>query len=185
VQIRSSATHPLQIAELATPGGGIIGVTFCPGKCGPSLYGHLWQRDLDADLDVIQHWGARAVLTLVEPLELEALKVAALGEKVRGRGMRWLHLPIPDVSVPSAQFERQWRDEVPELLDTLRQGGKLLVHCKGGLGRAGMVAAFLLIETGERPEVATRRVREVRPGAIETAAQERYVAGYQRRGDPR
>jgi ADP-ribosyl-[dinitrogen reductase] hydrolase len=93
-----------------------------------------------------------------------------------------VHLPIVDVSVPSAAFERQWREELPELLATLEHGGKVLVHCKGGLGRAGMVAAFLLIDSGERPEAAIRKVREVRLGAIETAAQERYVLGYQPRG---
>lgn len=182
MQIRSSATHPLEVAELATPSGGSIGVTFCPGKCGPSLFGHRWERDLDSDLDVIQRWGARVVLTLVEGLELEALKVTGLGEKVRQRGMRWLHLPIVDVSGPSAAFERQWRDELPALLATLRHGGKVLVHCKGGLGRAGMVAAFLLIENGESPKVAIRKVRQVRPGAIETPAQEHYVVGYKPRG---
>jgi protein-tyrosine phosphatase len=182
VQIRSSITHPLKIAELATPGGGSIGVTFCPGKCGPSLFGHAWERDLNADLDTIERWGVRVVLTLVESFELDALKVEGLGEKVQSRGMRWLHLPIVDVSVPSATFERQWREELPELLSALAQGGKVLVHCKGGLGRAGMVAALLLIENGDAPDVAVRKVRQVRPGAIETAAQERYVAGYRRRG---
>jgi len=182
VQIRSSITHPLQIAEIATRGGGCIGVTFCPGKCGRSLFGHMWKRDLEADLDIIERWGARVVLTLVEDSELEALQVAGLGERVRGRGMRWLHLPIVDVSVPSSDFESQWRQELPELLATLEQGAKVLVHCKGGLGRAGMVAAFLLIESGEPHDVAIQKVRQVRPGAIETAAQESYVAGYQPRG---
>ena len=185
VQTRSSITHPLQIAELAAPGGGCIGVTFCPGKCGPSLFGHRWERDLDRDLETIQRWGAQVVLTLVEAFELEALQVAGLGEKVRARGMRWLHLPIVDVSVPSEAFERQWHDEAPALLATLARGGKVLVHCKGGLGRAGMVAAILLIESGERPEAAIRKVRDVRPGAIETPAQERYVARYRPRGAAR
>lgn len=185
MQIRSSTTHPLQIAEIATPTGGSIGVTFCPGKCGPSLFGPAWKRDLDADLDVIEAWGARVVLTLVEAFELETLQVAGLGERVRSRGMRWLHLPIVDVSVPSPAFERQWREELPELLATLEHKGKVLVHCKGGLGRAGMVAAFLLIENGERADVAIRKVRQVRPGAIETAAQEAYVAGYRPRAAAR
>jgi len=183
VHSRSSNTHPLQIAELAISGGGSIGITFCPGKCGPSLFGHTWERDLDADLDVIQRWGAQVIVTLVEAFELEALKVADLGERVQMRGMRWLHMPIVDVSVPSAAFERRWREEVPGVLATLEQGGKVLVHCKGGLGRAGMVAALLLVETGDRPEAAVRKVREVRRGAIETPAQEQYVLGYQPAGD--
>jgi protein-tyrosine phosphatase len=99
--------------------------------------------------------------------------------------MRWLHLPIVDVNVPSAAFEKQWHAELPELLATIAQGGKVLVHCKGGLGRAGMVAAFLLIELGERADVAIRKVRKVRPGAIETPAQEAYVMRYQPRGTSR
>lgn len=156
MQVRSSSTHPLRIAELAVSGGGRIGITFCPGKCGPSLFGPMWQRDLEADLEVIQGWGAQVVVTLVEGFELEKLQVAALGERVQARGMRWLHLPIVDVSVPSAAFERQWPQQLAGLLATLQAGGKVLVHCKGGLGRAGMVAALLLIETGERPEAAVR-----------------------------
>jgi protein-tyrosine phosphatase len=185
VQIRSSITHPLQIAELATSLSGSIGVTFCPGKCGPSLYGHIWKRDLEADLNSIERWGAQIVLTLVELCELQALEVATLGQKVQSRGMRWLHLPIVDVSIPTTEFEGRWREELPGLLVALKHGGKVLVHCKGGLGRAGMVAAFLLIESGDRPEAAIRKVRRVRPGAIETAAQERYVLGYQPRGSGR
>lgn len=97
--------------------------------------------------------------------------------------MRWLHMPIVDVSVPSQSFEKQWCEELPQLLSTLNGGGKILVHCKGGLGRAGMVAAFLLIESGEHPEEAIRNVRHVRPGAIETPAQERFVMGYKRLGE--
>ena len=185
MQVRSSITHPLQIAEVATRRGGNVGVTFCPGKCGPSLFGPMWKRDLEADLDVIERWGARIVLTLLEAFELEALEVAALGESVQARGMRWLHLPIVDVSVPSAAFEKQWQEALPALLTTLEEGGKVLVHCKGGLGRAGMVAALLLIEMGERPEVAMRKVRLVRPGAIQTSAQEAYVRAYRPRGGGR
>jgi ADP-ribosyl-[dinitrogen reductase] hydrolase len=51
----------------------------------------------------------------------------------------------------------------------------VLLHCMGGLGRSGMVAARLLVELGEEPRTAIQRVRAARPGAIETAAQEAYV----------
>ena len=97
--------------------------------------------------------------------------------------MHCLHLPIVDVSVPSAEFEQQWQQELPELLATLENGGKVLVHCKGGLGRAGMVAALLLVERGGRFESAIRKVRQARPGAIETSSQQQYVIEYRRRGD--
>ena len=45
------------------------------------------------------------------------------------------------------------------------------------LGRAGMIVALLLVELGIEPAVAIRRVRAVRPHAIETCQQEKYVLG--------
>lgn len=61
----------------------------------------------------------------------------------------------------------------------------MLVHCRGGLGRAGTVAAALLIELGETPREALRKVRAARPGAVETRGQERYIAAYKRMFDPK
>ena len=52
-----------------------------------------------------------------------------------------------------------------------------MVHCRGGLGRAGTIAARLLVECGWPAAKAIAAVREVRPGAIETRAQEKYVLG--------
>ena len=47
----------------------------------------------------------------------------------------------------------------------------MVVHCKGGLGRAGMMAARLLVELGANPDAAIKEVRRARKGAIETPAQ--------------
>jgi ADP-ribosyl-[dinitrogen reductase] hydrolase len=54
-----------------------------------------------------------------------------------------------------------------------------VVHCRGGLGRAGTVAACLLIEFGTSPAEAITLVQTQRPGAIETMAQENYVRAVQ------
>ena len=56
-------------------------------------------------------------------------------------------------------------------------GCDVLVHCRGGLGRAGTIAARLLVELGMEPETAIASVRAVRPGAIETSDQEKFVLG--------
>lgn len=53
----------------------------------------------------------------------------------------------------------------------------MLVHCRGGLGRAGTIAARLLVELGMQPTEAIAGVRAVRPGAIETSDQEKFVLG--------
>ena len=54
------------------------------------------------------------------------------------------------------------------LRERLRAGERVLVHCRGGLGRAGAVAARLLIEFGATPVTAIAQVRAARPRAIET-----------------
>lgn len=170
--IRTSHSHPLQIAEVrARPDYGRVGITFCPGKHDRMAATGAWARDLDLDLQAIAAWGAKLVLTLVEPAELRALAVPQLGHEVQARGMDWRHLPIADFSVPGAVFEAQWRIDGRHLRNLLRQGQDVLVHCKGGLGRAGMIAARLLVELGMPADDAIRQVRRARHGAIETPAQ--------------
>ena len=54
-------------------------------------------------------------------------------------------------------------------------GESVVVHCRGGLGRTGLIAVRLLVELGESPVSALVRVRAARPGAVETVEQEKYV----------
>lgn len=170
--VRTSQSHPLQIAQVqADPTQGCIGITFCPGKQDPFALSGAWARDLTLDLAAITAWGARHLVTLVEPAELSELKVPQLGQAAHQAGLRWYHLPIADYSVPNENFERQWCDAGRTLRQALRHGENVLVHCKGGLGRAGMIAARLLVELGLPPVTAIRAVRRARPGAIETPAQ--------------
>ncbi len=178
--MRTSLTHPLQIASLQPcPGQGRVGITFCPGKTQPRAATGAWARDLGLDLDAVAAWGAVAVVTLVEAHELGALKVPTLGAEVVARHMDWLHLPIRDASVPGPAFEARWAEVGEGLRARLRDGFDVLVHCKGGLGRAGTIAARLLIELGVAPEEAVRRVQAARPGAIETPEQLAHVMGLQ------
>lgn len=173
----TTGNEPLRIAEVPA-GAGTIGVTFCPGKQGAGQGGMLHARSVEADVDAIRRWGASAVVTLIEAHEFELLKVTSLPDSVRAAGLEWHHLPIVDMSVPDATFERRWHYAGLRLRQLLRSGRRVLVHCRGGLGRAGLVAASLLVELGEADvREAIARVRAVRPGAIETAAQARWVEG--------
>jgi ADP-ribosyl-[dinitrogen reductase] hydrolase len=176
--MRTSISHPLQIAEVETgqPGHGLIGVTFCPGKYDPYGMSGAWNRDLALDLDAVRDWGAVAVVTLLESHEFELLRVERLGEEVSRRDMEWFHLPIVDTRIPDNDFEQKWEIAGEKLRSILRDGSDLVVHCRGGLGRAGTIAARLLIELGVEPEEAIERVRAARgSGAIENDRQEMYV----------
>ena len=98
------------------------------------------------------------------------------GWKWAGGTWRGEHWPIADYQVPDAAFEAAWPVRSAQLRSLLACGGRVVIHCKGGLGRAGTIAARLLVENGTAPVEAVAAVRAVRPHAIETAAQERWVA---------
>jgi ADP-ribosyl-[dinitrogen reductase] hydrolase len=149
----------LPIATLALAGGGAIGVAPCPAA---------------TDRDALATWKPDAIMTLIEP----GARADAVGALTASLGATWHHLPITDFGTPQAAFEAAWQQAGPGLREKLRGGGRVLVHCAAGRGRSGTIAARLLVELGEADAAtAIARVRAVRPGAIETPAQEAHIAG--------
>lgn len=170
------ANNKPRIAEIpAGHRGGLIGITFAPGKQQTDGMMRTHRRDLAADLDCVAAWNAAVVVTLIEGHELAALGIMKLGEEVRLRHMEWHNWPIQDGLVPDEIFVEAWPARSAMLRDMLARGGRVLIHCKDGLGRAGMVGARLLVEAGLGAGDAIRLVRDVRPGAIETEDQEAWV----------
>jgi ADP-ribosyl-[dinitrogen reductase] hydrolase len=158
--------------------GARIGLVPCPGT-GVFAGAGILARGLDADFDTIAAWGAAAVVTLIEAHETRRPTLAALRSAAAHRGMEWHHLPIRDGAAPDLAFETAWAAAAERLRALLCSGRSILVHCMGGCGRSGTIAARLLIELGETPHAAMERVRRARPGAIETGAQERYLLSCQ------
>jgi ADP-ribosyl-[dinitrogen reductase] hydrolase len=170
----------LPIAAVSAGAGfGRIGFTRCPGPREPRCRA----RCLRADIAAIRAWGAGLLVTLMESAELERLGVPDLGDRVRAAGLAWLHLPIADFGVPDAAFEAAWTTAGQALRTRLRAGRDVALHCRGGLGRSGTIAARLLVELGTPPETAIAAVRAARPGAIETVAQAAHVRAAERGTD--
>ena len=150
-------------------------MTLCPGKRADCYYGGRWDRDLKADMRVVADWGATTLVTVMEAPELEALGVGDLGSVAEAAGLEWHHLPITDLQVPDERFERSWTYSGHVLRRKLVSGERIALHCRGGLGRTGTVAARLAIELGAAPGEALHAVRRARSGTVETPAQEAYV----------
>ncbi|EAU92461.1 ATP dependent DNA ligase [Coprinopsis cinerea okayama7 len=120
--------------------------------------------------------GIRHVLTLTEEQPLEK-------DWFDGRSIINTFLPIPNYHPPSIEqmdiVMRMFLDE-----DKL----PLLVHCGGGKGRAGTVAACYMVACGfkapsydqTQPEMsaadAMTALRSLRPGSIETSHQEAFIS---------
>lgn len=176
--VRTSDSHPLRINRLDVPGmPGVFGMTFCPGKKSDSIYGGNWDRDLDKDLAAIRDSGAGALLTLLEDHEFELLGVPQFPAVMQTQPFQWHYLQIRDSDVPDDRFEANWPAVRAQLADVLKNGEMVVVHCRGGLGRTGLVVARFLVEEGMAPDDAIGLVRAVRPGAIETWEQENHVRG--------
>lgn len=172
--VRTSISHPLRIDDLPL-GNGRLGITLCPGKKTESVFGGAWYRDLDLDMNAIKSWGADAVLSLIEEHEFDMLGVPKLGEAVKARSIEWFHFPVRDLDVPTLEAMASWPVLSASLHRIIESGGRIVVHCRGGLGRAGTIAALLLTERGWPAPQAISDIRDVRLGAIETAEQERWL----------
>lgn len=173
------SNDPLRIDSVKLPGEmGEIGMTICPGKICQGMSGR-HHRDLAADLEAIRAWGAEILVSLIEEHEYLEVGVGEMGALIP-EGIKHLKLPIRDVGVPDLRWERDWARHGPLMRAVLRRGGKVCIHCMGGLGRSGLVAARLLVEFGYSPEEAIHAVRRARPGAIETRAQEQYVRSFEK-----
>jgi len=152
---------------------GQIALSICPGRHEPGQT----PRDLDDDLNQLVDAGASIVVSLTESEELERLGVLAnaISAACARRNVEWLHLPIRDMGVPDDRFTKRWQHTGPALHRCLDAGETVVLHCRGGLGRSGTIAAQLLIERGAAPVAAKAIVRAARPGAIETCPQSSYL----------
>ncbi|SMB92820.1 cyclin-dependent kinase inhibitor 3 family protein [Deinococcus hopiensis] len=172
----TSETHPIRVDWVDTAlWPGRLGLTFAPGKKGPSVLqcGVVHDRDLSADLDRLAREGVTVLAPLIEAHEFELLGIPEYLAQAEEHGLSTVPLPIPDRGVPPNA--PAFGAFVDELMDHLLDGRGVVVHCRGGLGRAGLTAACLLTQAGMPPEQAVERVRTARPGAIETADQEQFV----------
>ena len=112
-----------------------------------------------------------SLLTEEEERELDLVDEASEAQK---HGLAFVSYPIPDRGVPSntstmfGLLERIHQD--------LQQGKKVLVHCRQGIGRAGLIATSLLVLDGVDPTVAMEEVSNARGVHVpETTVQENCI----------
>lgn len=173
--MNTSESH-LHIDHVDLASGGRIGMTHCPGRAGVDGSGRHWHRNLADDLAAIENWGATRLVTLIERREFEKFAIPDLDDAVHRHQLGWHHVPIPDMQPPDATTMATWRRAEPHVIQALLRGESVVFHCAAGLGRTGTMAAKILVGLGMSPPEAIALVRCRRPGAIETAAQEAFVA---------
>jgi len=147
---------PFQIYQVAGYGTGTLGL--CK------------QPSIDADFADIAAWNPSVVVTLTHEDEFPDTDIS-LPLRFLKTDYNWLHLPITDFGVPARKDRVLWQAQLDALQTVLQANNKVLIHCKGGNGRSGMVLLKLLTLQGEAGHSALARLRAIRAGAVETDAQ--------------
>jgi len=149
-----------------------------PSQSWPGeLYVSSRPRGGDWLTDEAKKWrehGIQTVVSLLEREEESELEIQDEGKEVAIQGMKFISFPIPDRGTPSSTTAAL--EMLDAVHDELQRGKNVLVHCRQGIGRAGLVAASLLVLDGAEPRTAIDDVSKARGARIpETPEQERWI----------
>jgi len=154
-----------------------------PGRLGLTVAPGRWRAGLDSASDTLVRddllqlrdvHGAKVLVTLLEDFEMTKLGISQLLPTAKRLRLQSIWFPIPDMTAPSDVAATVALVEA--IVGHMAKGETVVVHCRGGLGRSGTVAACVLVARGRSPHEAIRLVRSARPGAVEMADQEAFVA---------
>ena len=159
---------------------GKIFLTCFPGRNGEKIS---FKEDIFIEeLNNFSSQNTSTVVTLVEDKEIENLcDKKFFVRKIYSHNLKWIHMPIVDLKAPDHKFIDKWQITKALLKNDLIDGKNIVLHCMGGKGRSGTIAAILLMEFGENNKKAIEIVRKNRKGAIETKKQEDFILSYSKK----
>ncbi len=147
-----------------------------PGRLavGARPRGGDWLSD---EVDTWKRAGIGGVLSLLTKEEEQDLGLLDEARIVRSQGLEFSSFPIQDRQVPKSESELT--EALTRAGEFLSQGKNLLIHCRQGIGRTGLVAACLLVRSGMSPGAAIEVVSAGRGLAIpETNEQREWIERY-------
>ena len=144
---------------------GRIGIGRAPG------YGSVRFEDFRS----IKEQGVSKTYCLQEEDELQYLNSETIKQREQSLSeleIEFVHSPIGDFRVPTPDQAKRLSKMI---MNDVIGGKSILIHCMGGLGRSGTIAACSLVHYGLKPDEAINLVRKIRPGTLETDEQVQFV----------
>ena len=92
------------------------------------------------------------------------------------QNVRYSHFPITDRSVPTKKVALAFGQLVRTITEDT---GRVYIHCRGGHGRSGLVAACILVQLGEAPTTALATVRTMHANRPELSKRMRELGAPQ------
>ncbi len=160
-------THPTWELMLGdTPEQGTLVLMPCPGTKDVGL---------QESIEQLKQQGVTTIVTALDQQEMAKHGMSNLPDVVEAEGLHWLHAPIEDDQAPDALFLKKWQHLSPVIHATLNKGEKVALHCMGGSGRTGLLAAHILLEKDWPLAEVISKVQALRPGAFTKPVQVAYV----------
>ncbi|MFJ9848862.1 tyrosine protein phosphatase [Streptomyces sp. NPDC101150] len=131
----------------------------------PRGHGHL-----AADMAALRRAGTDILVCALTEAERAALGLADEPRLAEAAGLRFVPLPIPDMTVPAIPVVLP---VLRGLAADLRAGARLVAHCRCAIGRSSLIAASLLILGGSAPESAWARVERARGRRVPDTEEQR------------
>ena len=122
------------------------------------------------EFDWVVAQGIKSIVTVRE--------VALPSEWFNGGDIDYLHLAVEDFGAPNLEELVQAVDFIDQQISSDRP---VMVHCAAGKGRTGAVlAAYLIKKQNLTAEQAIDKVRDIRPGSVQSISQETAVSMYEK-----
>jgi protein-tyrosine phosphatase len=127
--------------------------------------------------DEIHSWheaGLDIIVSLLTRPEIEEFDLAREEELSQAHDIELISFPIPDREVPTS---REAAIALAHKLEAALSSGKSVgLHCRQGIGRSSLLAACVLISSGENPAEAFERISKARGRAVpDTVEQKEWV----------
>lgn len=119
-----------------------------------------WRRD-----------GVDVVVSLLESDEAAQLDLLDESDAAAANGIQFIAFPIPDRGVPASISAALAL--VSEITGVLEEGKSVAVHCRQSIGRAGLIAAGVLIAAGATPQQAVETVGSARGVTVPETSEQR------------
>lgn len=116
-----------------------------------------WMED---EFAAIHRSGINRIVSLLERAEARELGLALEDEVAQRHDMDFVLYPIPDRGLPASLTD--FIAFTNTLYNDAAEGLHTVVHCRAGIGRAGLVAAGVLLHVGFKPNDALAHISKQR-----------------------
>ncbi|CDW77542.1 dual specificity protein phosphatase [Stylonychia lemnae] len=163
---------------------GKLALSQCPGKkIEKGRDGKRHDRDIFKDIEAYANQGINLIICLLSDSELRSLGLKVPDYELACDRSNVILFKYPIIEMAPPENLEQFHKEVVEVIvkHLLQNKGNVLIHCRGGVGRAGLLACCVLsyfCEFGNFKKIIEfmRKRRDKR--CVESRKQEDFVKAY-------